>query len=360
MMEFFNFIGGIFGYILWGAFFLVKNFGIAIMIFTIIIKLIMFPLSVKQQKSMAANARFQAKQQEILKKYANNRQKANEESALLMQKEGASPYSGCLTSMLPLLLMMCIYYAVVNPLTNTFHIAADKVSAALNTLSTLPGIGSSFNSYYGQIDLVKYFPQLNPYLTNADGSAIFNANDVSTINDFHNGFNFLGLDLLATPSTLGWESMLWLIPVLCFVTSVVSTFLMQKMNGTNMSGQGAGCMKVMFFVMPLFSAYIAYTVPAAVGFYWIASTVFGFLQSIVLYKFYNMNIMEAKAEAQRVILREQEEASAEFINATAKVVTVDSEKSSSTSEKKNSNSSKKKKNSSKNKNSGSGYMGKKK
>lgn len=67
MMEFFNFIGGIFGYILWGAFFLVKNFGIAIMIFTIIIKLIMFPLSVKQQKSMAANARFQAKQQEILK-----------------------------------------------------------------------------------------------------------------------------------------------------------------------------------------------------------------------------------------------------------------------------------------------------
>lgn len=82
----FNFIGGIFGYILWGAFFLVKNFGIAIMIFTIIIKLIMFPLSVKQQKSMAANARFQAKQQEILKKYANNRQKANEESALLMQK----------------------------------------------------------------------------------------------------------------------------------------------------------------------------------------------------------------------------------------------------------------------------------
>lgn len=106
MMEFFNFIGGIFGYILWGAFFLVKNFGIAIMIFTIIIKLIMFPLSVKQQKSMAANARFQAKQQEILKKYANNRQKANEESALLMQKEGASPYSGCLTSMLPLLLMM--------------------------------------------------------------------------------------------------------------------------------------------------------------------------------------------------------------------------------------------------------------
>lgn len=360
MMEFFNFIGGIFGYILMGAFFLVKNFGIAIIIFTIAIKLIMFPLSIKQQKSMAANARFQAKQREIMKKYANNKQKANEEMALMMQKEGASPYSSCLTSILPLLLMMCVYYAVVNPLTNTLHIAADKVSSALNTLSTLPGIGSSFNSYYGQIDLVKYFPQLQPYLNNSDGSAIFGATDIQNITDFHNGFNFLGLDLLATPSSVDFASMLWLIPILCFVTSVLSMFLMQKMNGTNMSGQGMGCMKVMLFVMPLFSAYIAYTVPAAVGFYWIASTVFGFLQSVVLNKFYNMNIMEAKAEAQRVILREQEEASVEFINVAAEDIIY--EEKSKTSEKKNNSqsSSKKKKNSSKNQNSGSGYMGKKK
>lgn len=360
-MEFFNFIGGIFGYILWGAFFLVKNFGLAIFIFTIVIKLIIFPLSIKQQKSMAANARLQAKQQEIMKKYANNRQRANEEIALMMQKEGASPTSGCLTSLLPLLIMMCVYYAVVNPLTNTFHIAADKVSAALNTLSTLPGIGSSFNSYYGQIDLVKYFPQLQPYLNNADGSAIFSANDIQNITDFHNGFNFLGLDLLATPSTAGWGSMLWLIPVLCFATSVASTFLMQKMNGTNMSGQGSGCMKVMLFVMPLFSAYIAYTVPAAVGFYWIASTIFGFIQSVILNKFYNMNIMEARAEAQRIVLREQEEAGIEFINAAATVVSAPTS-SKNTAEKKNNsqNSSKKKKNSSKNKNSGNDYMGKKK
>lgn len=361
MMEFFNFIGGIFGYILWGSFFLVKNFGIAIIIFTIVIKLIIFPLSIKQQKSMAANARLQAKRQEIMKKYSNNTQKANEEIALMMQKEGVSPYSGCLTSFFPFLIMMCVYYAVVNPLTNTLHIAADKVSAALNTLSTLPGIGSSFNSYYGQIDLVKYFPQLQPYLRNADGSAIFNASDVQSITDFHNGFNFLGLDLLATPSTAGWASMLWLIPVLCFVTSVVSTLLMQKMNGTDMSGQGMGCMKIMLFVMPLFSAYIAYTVPAAVGFYWIASTVFGFVQSIILNKFYNMNIMEARAEAQRVVLREQEEANYEFINASAKVVTVESEKNTAGTQKKNNGqSSKKKKNSSNGKNSNNDYIGKKK
>lgn len=358
-MDFFNFIGGIFGYILWGAFFLVKNFGLAIIIFSIVIKLLIFPLSVKQQKSMAANARFQAKQQEIMKKYANNRQKANEEIALLMQKEGASPYSGCLTSILPLLIMMCVYYAVVNPLTNTLHIAGDKVTTALNTLSTLPGIGSNFNSYYGQIDLVKYFPQLQSHLVSADGSQLFNAHEVNSIMDFHNGFNFLGLDLLATPSVSGFGSMLWIIPVLCFATSVASSLVMQKMNGTNMSGAGTGCMKAMIFVMPLFSAYIAYTVPAAVGFYWVASTVFGFLQSLILNKFYNMNIMEAKAEAQRIILREQEEAQTEFVNATASVVNTTIKKNQGEKKSNNQTASKKKK-SAKNQQSGSDYRGKKK
>lgn len=352
-----NFIGGIFGYILWGSFFLVKNFGISIIIFSIIIKLLMFPLSVKQQKSMAANARFQVKQQEIMKKYAKNRQKANEELALLMEKEGASPYSGCLTSILPLIIMMCVYYAVVNPLTNTLHIASDKVSTALNTLSTLPGIGAGFNTYYGQIDLVKYFPQLQSHLVNSDGSALFNANDCQNIMDFHNGFNFFGLDLLATPSASGFNTLLWIIPVLCFGTAVASTFILQKLNGTNMNAPGSGCMKVMIFVMPLFSAYIAYTVPAAVGFYWICSTVFGFIQSVVLNKFYNVNIMEARAEAQRIVLREQEEAQVEFVNATATVKVPAKKKSEKNN---NDHTAQKKKNTSKNKQSGNDYRGRKK
>ncbi len=352
-----NFIGGIFGYILLGSFLLVKNFGISIIIFSITIKLLMFPLSVKQQKSMAANARIQMKQQEIMKKYANNREKASEELMVLMEKEGASPYSGCLTSLLPLIVMMCIYYAVINPLTNTLHIAADKVSTALNTLGTLPGIGASFNSYYGQIDLIKYFPQLQSHLVNADGSALFDAKDCQSIMDFHNGFNFFGLDLLATPSASGFGTLLWIIPVLCFVTAVASTFILQKLNGTSMRGPGSGCMKIMVFVMPLFSAYIAYTVPAAVGFYWICSTVFGFLQSVVLNKFYNVNIMEARAEAQRIVFREQEEANVAFVNATA---TVKAPVKKNSEKKINNNTSKKKKNTSKNKQSGSDYRGKKK
>ena len=75
MMEIFNFFGSILGYVLWAAWYLVKNFGIAIILFTIFIKLVVFPFTIKQQKSMANNARIQKKQQELREKYGNNKEK---------------------------------------------------------------------------------------------------------------------------------------------------------------------------------------------------------------------------------------------------------------------------------------------
>ena len=309
-MEFiFNTLGGIFGYILWFAFYLVKNFGVAIIIFTLIIKLLLFPISVKQQKSMAANARMQQKQREIMEKYKNDRVKANEEVQKLMEKENVSPTSGCMPMMAPMFVMLGVWYAVRNPLTNVFHIASDKVDTALNSISALPGIGTGINSQYGQISIIKYFSSLQKYFVDASGNQLFSSQEIKSINEFSDGFNFLGLDLLATPSQSSFESMMWLIPVLCFVTYVISMLLSQKMNGTKMQG----CMLAMVFGMPLFSAWISYSVPGAVGFYWIASTVLGFGQMLIMNKFYSPAIMEAKAEAQRVMLRKQQEAEYEFI-----------------------------------------------
>lgn len=352
MEMIFSFIGSIFGYILWAAFYFVKNFGIAIVIFTIIIKAILFPFSVKQQKSMASNARFQQKQREIMEKYKNNRMKANEEIQKLMVKENVSPYAGCLPMIAPMLVMLGVYYSVREPLTNTLHIASDKVTEALNCVATLPGIGTSINSMYGQISVVKYFDSLQPYLVK-DGTPMFNSYEVDKINDFASGFNFCGLDLLATPSASSFSSMLWLIPVLCFLSYVLSMFITQKMNGTKMQG----CMVVMFLAMPLFSAWIAYTVPAAVGFYWIASSVFGFVQSVIMNKFYNANIMEAKAEAQRVLLRRTEEKAVQYIDVPDYQYIEETKDNNSNSSKNNGKSKKPKKNKT---SSGSDYQGKKK
>ncbi len=310
-MEFiFNTLGGIFGYILWFAFYLVKNFGIAIIIFTFIIKILLFPFSIIQQKSMASNARFQQKQREIMEKYKNDKVKANEEVQKLMEKENVSPTAGCLPMMAPMFVMLGVWYAVRNPLTNVLHIASDKVDTALASISTIPGIGLNINSQqYGQISIVKYFGYLQQFFVDADGNKLFTSQETASINEFSHGFNFLGLDLLATPSQSPFSSMMWIIPVLCFVTYVLSMLLTQWLNGTKMQG----CMLAMVFGMPLFSAWISYSVPGAVGFYWITSTVLGFAQSLILNKFYSPSIMEAKVEAQRVLLRRQQEANYEFI-----------------------------------------------
>lgn len=313
----FDFIGSIFGWILWGAFILVKNYGLAIIIFTLIIKALLYPFSIKQQKSMAANARFQQKQQEIMQHYANDRNKANLEVQKLMAQENVSPLSGCWPMILPMFVMLGVYYSVREPLTNTLHIASEKVSQAVDCLSTLPGLGVSMNSQYGQMSIVKYFDQVQGYMTDSNGNTLFTGDEISRIQDFSHGFNFLGLDLLAVPSTSSFESMMWLIPVLCFVSYCVTMFLTQMLNGTKMKG----CMMLLPVFMSLFSAYIAYSVPGAVGFYWIASSLLGFVQSVIMSKFYNMNIIEAKAEAQRVVLRRQQEAKLSFIEGPTLVET---------------------------------------
>ena len=90
-MQIFGFLGSLLGYILWGVFYLLKDFGLSIIVFTIIIKLVLFPFSVKQQKSMAGTARLSKKQKELQEKYANNKQLLQEEMAKLYEKEGVKP-----------------------------------------------------------------------------------------------------------------------------------------------------------------------------------------------------------------------------------------------------------------------------
>lgn len=298
-MDLFGFLGGIFGWVLYGAYLLVHNYGLAILIFTVFTKLIFFPTTIKQQKSMAKNARLSGQMQAIREKYATNREKQNEEIQKLYEKEGVSPYSGCLSSFLPMFLLLGVFYAVAYPLTNTLHIDAGMVENARQALTAIPGLNLSTSAQYGgQVDILMYFNAF-PSVQNC-----FSADMVSKIGEFSNSFNLCGLNLLVSPSNLGFSWYL-IIPFLCFVTSVLSQVVMQKMNGTVQAQQG--CMKLMIYGLPLFSAYIAYTVPAAVGFYWICSTVISFVQSIIVHKYFGPDMMTARGEAARVALLEQQE-----------------------------------------------------
>lgn len=312
-MDIFNLIGSLLGYVLYFCFFLVKNYAWAIVLFTIIAKAVVFPTSIKQQKNMAKTAAMSRKQQAIREKYGNDKNKMNEEMQKLYEKEGASPMNGCLTTMLlPMILLMGVYFAVLNPLTNTLHYDSQSVTDCVSYLNTLPGIGNSFNNYYGQIDILK-LAQTNEGITYLDG--FFSADQIAQIQQFGSSCNLFGLDLLGRPSEGGFNpftNVLILIPVLCFLSSVVTQLITMKFQSGNTGQQQPGCMKIMFLIFPLFTAYIAYSVPAAVGFYWIISNLLGLVQSVVLQKFYNVNIMTAKSEAQRVALMNVNEAQVKY------------------------------------------------
>lgn len=299
MQWLFEFLGGLFGWALYGAYLLVRNYGLAILIFTVFTKLVFFPSTIKQQKSMAKNARLSSQMQALKEKYGNNREKLNEETQKLYEKEGTSPYSGCLSSFLPMFLLLGVFYAVAYPLTNTLHIDANMVNNAREALAAVPGLNLSASEYYGgQVDILMYFNSFESVQN------CFSQGDITRISEFSNSFDLCGLNLLVSPSQLGFSVYL-IIPFLCFATSVASQIVMQKLNGTAQAQQG--CMKLMIYGLPLFSAYIAYTVPAAVGFYWICSTAISFVQSLIVHKYFGPDMMIARGEAARVALLEQKE-----------------------------------------------------
>lgn len=310
-MQIFGILGSLLGYILWGAFYLIQNFGLSIIVFTLIVKLVLIPFSIKQQKSMAGSARLSKKQKEIQEKYANNRQKMQEEMSKLYEKEGVKPMGGCLTSIVPLLVILGVFYAVAYPLTNTLHLNSEDVTKALSYVNTIPGYAASANPTYQEISLLKIFPNIvdTPAI-----QGIFDASEISTIQMFQAGFNTFGVDLLAIPSEFGLFSGYILFPILCFASNIGSQLIMTKVNSNQMAQQ-QGCMKVMLYVLPLFSAYIAYTVPSAVAFYWIISSVLSLVQSVVLAKLFSPAQLAAKTEARHVALMLENEANTPYVYA---------------------------------------------
>ena len=309
MLGIFGFLGSILGYVLWAAYYVFQNFGIAIIVFTIIIKAVLFPFSVKQQKSMAGNARLSKKQQELREKYGNNRQKLQEEMNKLYEKENVKPMGGCLTSVIPMIVILGIFYAVAYPLTNTLHLNEQSVNSALAFVNSIPGYNSGTTvATYQQVTLLKVFPHV---ANTAEIQAIFSSDEINAILNFAKGFNLFGVvDLLVIPSQFGIFSPYILFPVFCFLSNVGAQFIMTKVN-TQMQQQ-QGCMKFALYALPLFSAWIAYSVPCAVAFYWIVSSLISLAQSILMAKIFSPVNLTANAEARHVALLYQNEAKVQY------------------------------------------------
>ena len=293
-------LGSLLGYILWFFFDLFNSFVPAVFLFVVIIKAISFPFELKSRKSMQQNARMSAKMQDIRKKYANNRQKQNEEIAKLYEQEGINPMGGCLPQLLPALVFTGVYGAIFRPLTNLFHVSSETLSAAMAKLAELPGFEGAFNSVYSQLEVIKIFPQVREQLT------MFTPEQISDILDFNKGFNFFGLDLFAVPMGSSFSSFAWIWPVLSAVTMIVSSLVLQKMNGSDQAAPG--CAKVLPFVVPLLFVYLTLHAPAALGVYYTMFNFVSLIQSVFMARFYGPKALAAREEAARIARLEITEA----------------------------------------------------
>ncbi len=263
------------GLILLGIFKIVGNYGLAVILFALLVKLVVIPLTIKSKKSMLAMSAMNAELQQLQKKYANNRVKLNEEMQKLYDRHGVNPMSGCLPQFIPLIIMMGLYYAVQQPLKFMMGFG-DEV---IGQLANLVGVDMATAGYYGQITIAEklgqiyqeaggVWPDTVTAITNGSGELL------------NIDFSFLGLNLAQTPSILD-PSIIWIIPILSGVTAYLSSYIMQKMQGTQNSA-AAGQMKVLNILMPLMSLYFGFILPGAIGIYWIFNNVFSCVQEIVL------------------------------------------------------------------------------
>lgn len=317
-MQVFNFFGSIFGYVLWAFYFLVRNYGVAILLFTILIKAVLFPLSVKQQRSMAASGKIAEKQKILAEKYKNDKAKYQEEVQKLYAQEGTSPGSGCLITLIPFPIMMGLYYTVISPLSNALHIASDSIQRAVLFLEKMPGISASFSSRFPEMEILRNFDTLEPLFRQHN---VFNDAEMDTIGDFSHSFNFLGLNLLDTPSTSGFVSMMWLIPLFCLLLNIGTQVYMMFTNDSMKNQQG--CMKVTMLLMPLLTAVLAFTMPGAIGFYWICNGLAMFGQTVLMNYFFSRDHMTANVEARRIARRVMEEARVKVIPVSQRKVFAD-------------------------------------
>lgn len=293
---------------------LTGSYGLAIILFTLVVKLIMLPFQVKSKKSMMRMNRMNGKIQEIQKKYANNQAKMGEEMQKLYAEEGVSPMSGCLWSFLPLPILLALYSIMRQPITHLMMISKDtaaglveKAAAAgvdITNIATVKDGVTQFTAY-GQINLVKAITSQAPEVVDGLDKWI------------HLDFSFIGLDLAATPtSVFGSFSFSWAVIGLILIPILAGGFQLlmsiYTMRTQPQQGANGASMKGMMYMMPLMSVYIAFIMPAALGIYWIAQSVFSLIQEVILTKFFNKKLEEeenARYEARQADRqRRQEEA----------------------------------------------------
>ena len=258
-------IGWPLGWVMWLGYQIFRNYGVALIFFTFVSKALMFPMTLKQQKSSVKMALIKPKLDNIQKKYANNKEKLNEEMMKLYQDEGYNPMSGCLPLFIQFPILFGLINVVYNPLTHIIRLSKEVIEQGLEIARGMEGI--LVNASMPQISIIQGV-KLQPELF----SSLLSPEQIQRISQFN--MSFFGLDLTAVPTmTL---TPLIIIPLLSGATSFLISIQSMKQTETTAAGESGGMMKGIMYVMPLFSLIFSFQIPAGVGLYWLISNVLSY------------------------------------------------------------------------------------
>ncbi len=306
----FNFFANIFGYLLNLIYELVNNYGIAIILFTLLIKIVMLPLSIKQQKMLKKSAKLQEKMKVLQFKYKNNPEKLNQEMMNLYKEEKMNPFSGCLSTIIQFILLISIFYMVRCPLTYMKKIDTDTINSYVQQMKDE---GKTVSAAYPEIDIIReanFLKEKNP--------------DDQVINNLSFNMNFLGLDLSKIPQQNLGDWTVYIIPVLYIISSFISiqmtTRMQSKANKANKKEEViditetknekenkdnskenqlisleekkqeeeydamAQTNKMMSWMMPIMSVSISIIAPLGLALYWLVNNILMILERLVLNK----------------------------------------------------------------------------
>lgn len=270
------------------------SYATAIFLFTLVINIILIPLSIKSQKASVSQLKMKPKLDEIKKKYGDDKQKYNEAMQKLYQEGNMSMGGGCLPMIIRLVLVMSVFYLVSQPLTYLTDLDSAAITSATDAIGKVN---------YPQLQVIK------------EAFASKSGNIYEAIKGIN--FDFFGLDLTQQPKfsfnfsqLTGAQVKLWIIPLLSFgaamFSSVLSMFQQRRLNpdAPNMAG--------MMLTMPFMSLFISFIAPAGLGFYWACSSFIGAIIQVLVQEFFGPRKMIANEQAAFINKRAAEEK--KFIN----------------------------------------------
>lgn len=278
MNALYDIIGIPFGYLMKLISYVCSNYAISIIIFTVVTKILLFPVNYKTQKNAARMQLLNPKLEKLKKSYANNPQRLQEEQQKLYVQEGINPMGSCLPAFIQMFLLFGVLDVIYKPLTHILRIPKEIRKSALE----IAGSSLKIKDLRSELEIMTAVSDAPDKFSGLADNFLLN------VQEFIGNFTVFGANLGKTPTLHPdtWNSeavILVLIPILAGLSQLVSSVYSQMhQKKTNPNMQGGGCMTFMMYFMPLLSVWFAFNVPAGIGFYWIWSALFSFFITLGL------------------------------------------------------------------------------